>query len=110
MVEANACLEEVAEKQHCLKYFQESPYWAHPEAIILALLSDEDLEKRHWAVQKIMEIRQTTDGSALSEYFKDDVRTWKKVKLLFNPLPEHYKDMIGKKKSCPKNLGLPISS
>ena len=99
MVEANACLEEVAEKQHCLKYFQESPYWAHPEAILLALLSDEHPEKKHWAVQKIMEIRQNTDESVLSEYFKDGVRTWKKVTLLFNPLPGHYKDMIGKKKA-----------
>ena len=82
---------------HCLKYFQESPYWAHSEPILLALLSDEDPEMRHWAVEKITEIRQTTDGSTLSEYFKDDVRTWKKVTLLFNPLPGHYKDMIGKK-------------
>ena len=99
MVEANDCLEEVAEKVHCLKYFQESPYWAHSEAILLGLLSDEDPEMRLWAVQKIIEIRQNTDESVLSEYFKDDVRTWKKVKLLFNPLPEHYKDMIGKKKA-----------
>ena len=98
MVEANACLEEVAEKKHCLKYFQESPYWAHPEAILLALMSDEDPEKRHWAVQKIKKIRQ--DGPVLSsEYFKDGVRTWKKVTLMFNPLPGHYKDMIGKKKA-----------
>ena len=84
---------------HCLKYFQESPYWAHPEPILLALLSDKDPENRHWAVKKIMEIRQNSDGSALSEYFKDNVRTWKKVTLLFNPLPGHYKDMIGKKKA-----------
>ena len=95
MVEANACLEEVDEKVHCFHFFQQSPYWAHSEAILLALLSDKDPNMRKWAVQKIQEIRQNTDES-VSEYFKDDVRTWKKVTLLFNPLPKHYKDMIGK--------------
>ena len=95
MVEAEASLEENNEKLHCFHFFQQSPYWAHPEPILLALLSDEDLDMRQWAVQKIIRIRQTTDVEK-SEYFKDDVRTWKKVTLLYNPLPEHYKDMIGK--------------
>ena len=104
MVEANACLEEIAEKVHCFNFFQQSPYWAHPEAILLALLSDENPDMRQWGVQKIMEIRQA-DGEVLSEYFKDGVRTWKKVKLMFNPIPEHYKDMIGKKK-CLKYVAL----
>ena len=94
MVEANTCLEEEEEKIHCFHWFQQSPYWAHSEAILLALLSDKDQYMRIWAVQKINEIRQNTDES-VSEYFKDGVRTWKKVKLL-TPLPEHYKDMIGK--------------
>ena len=97
MVQADACLEEIEEKVHCFNFFQQSPYWAHPENILLALLSDKNPDMRVWAVQKIIEIRQTTDVP-LSEYFKDDVRTWKKVILLFNPLPEHYKDMIGKGK------------
>ena len=97
MVAADACLEENDEKVHCFNFFQFSPYWAHPENILLALLSDENPEMRHWAVNKIKEVRQTTDRP-VSEYFKDDVRTWKKPTLLFNPLPEHYKDMIGKKK------------
>ena len=92
MVEANACLEETEEKVHCFNFFQFSPYWAHPEAILLALLSDENPDMRLWAVQKITEIRQST--AVPSEYFKDNVRTWKKVTLLYNPLPEHYKDMI----------------
>ena len=94
MVEADACLEEVEEKEHCFNFFQFSPYWAHPEAILLALLSDEDSEKRNWAVQKIVDVRQKTDILE-SEYFKGDVRVWKKVTLLCNPMPEHYKDMIG---------------
>ena len=96
MVEANACLEKKEEKIHCFNYFQQSPYWAHPEAILLALLSDENPDMRIWAVQKIKEIRENTNDSVLSEYFNDGVRTWKKVTLLKNPLPEHYKDMIGK--------------
>ena len=95
MVEANACLKENEEKVHCFNYFQFSPYWAHPENILLALLSDDNPDMRKWAVQKIIKVRQT--DVTKSEYFKDDVRTWKKVKLLFNPMPEHYKDMIGKK-------------
>ena len=94
MVEAHACLERNDEKKHCFYYFQFSPYWAHPEAILLALLSDDNPDMRHWAVQKIIKVRQTTDVK-VSEYFKDDVRTWKKVTLLFNPMPVHYKDMIG---------------
>ena len=78
MVEANACLEEEDEKIKCVHFFQVSPYWAHSEAILLALLSDEDPEMRKWAVDKIEQLRQTaTDG----------VRVWKKVTLLFNPLP-----------------------
>ena len=97
---ANILEEEVNEKVHCFNFFQQSPYWAHSEAILLALLSDEDPDMRLWAVQKIVEIRQ--EESVPSEYFKDDVRTWKKVTLLKNPLSEHYKDMIGKKIS-PKN-------
>ena len=97
MVEANACLEEDAEKEHCFNYFQFSPYWAHPENILLALLSDENPDLRHWAVKKIIEVRQ--NGSISSEYFKDGVRTWQKVTLLVNPMPEHYKDMIGNKKA-----------
>ena len=96
MVEADACLEEMEEKDHCFNFFQYSPYWAHPEAILLALLSDENPDMRQWGVQKIMEIRQNNEPT-LSEYFKDNVRTWKKVTLLINPLPQHYKDMIGKK-------------
>ena len=48
---------------------------------------------RQWGVQKIIEIRQ--EESVPSEYFKDDVRTWQKVTLVY-PLPENYKDMIGK--------------
>ena len=91
MVEANACLEEEDEKIKCVHFFQVSPYWAHSEAILLALLSDEDPEMRHWAVDKILEIRRTTTE-------ENGVRVWKKVKLLFNPLPGHYKDMIGKRK------------
>ena len=91
---ANILEEEVNEKVHCFNFFQQSPYWAHSEAILLALLSDEDPDMRLWAVQKIVEIRQ--EESVPSEYFKDDVRTWKKVTLLKNPLSEHYKDMIGK--------------
>ena len=94
MVEANACLEEADEKVHCFNFFQQSPYWAHPEAILLALLSDDNPNMRHWGVQKIIKIRQTTDVT-VSEYFKDAVRTWKKVTLLKTPMPEHYKDMIG---------------
>ena len=97
MVEANACLEEDDEKLHCFNFFQFSPYWAHSENILLALLSDEHSDNRQWAVQKIVEIRQSTDASVLSEYFNDNVRVWKKVTLLSNPLPEHYKDMIGNK-------------
>ena len=87
MVEADACLEENAEKIKCLHFFQVSPYWAHPEAIILALLSDQDPEMRHLAVQKITKIRQEDE---------DGVRVWKKPTLLFHPIPVHYKDMIGK--------------
>ena len=64
----------------------------------MALLSDKNPAMRHWGVEKIKEIRQITDRP-VSEYFKDDVRTWQKVTLLFSPLPEHYKDMIGKKNS-----------
>ena len=94
MVEADACLEENEEKVHCFHFFQQSPYWAHPEAILLALLSDENPDMRRFAVQKIIEIRQTDVKK--SEHFKDDVRTWKKVTLI-KPPPEHYKDMIGKK-------------
>ena len=97
MVEANSCLELEAEKVHCFNYFQFSPYWAHPENILLALLSDDNPDMRNWAVQKIIEVRQ--NGSVPSEYFNDGVRTWQKVKLLFNPMPEHYKDMIGKNTS-----------
>ena len=94
MVEANACLEEEDEKIKCVHFFQVSPYWAHSEAILLALLSDEDPEMRKWAVDKIEQLRQTaTDG----------VRVWKKVTLLFNPIPDHYRDLIGKKK-CFKKL------
>ena len=94
MVEANACLEEVDEKAHCFNFFQFSPYWAHSEAILLALLSDEDPEMRNWAFQKIVKIRQ--EESVPSKYFKDSVRTWQKVTLRI-PLSDHYKDMIGKK-------------
>ena len=61
MVEANACLEENEEKVHCFNYFQQSPYWAHPENILLALLSDENPDMRQWGVQKIIEIRQFFD-------------------------------------------------
>ena len=104
MVKANACLEEVNEKVHCFNFFQQSPYWAHSEAILLALLSDEDPDMRLWAVQKIIKIRQ--EKSAPSIYFKDAVRTWQKVTLLRNPLPEHYKDMIGKNQSRTIKLSL----
>ena len=105
MVEANACLEENEEKIHCFNFFQQSPYWAHPEAILLALLSDEDPDMRKWAFNKIKEVRQITDRP-VSEYFKDDVRTWQKPTLLFNPLPEHYKDMIGNKTFNFKGLNI----
>ena len=105
MVEANACLEEIEEKVHCFNFFQQSPYWAHPEAILLALLSDENPDMRQWGVQKIIQIRQ--EESVPSEYFKDDVRTWQKVTLVSNPLPEHYKDMIGK--NTPKHIALVIN-
>ena len=96
MVQANACLEEIEEKEHCFNFFKFSPYWAHPENILLALLSDENLELRNWAVNKIKEVRQINDRPK-SEYFKDDVRTWKKPALVF-PLSEHYKDMMGKQR------------
>ena len=92
MVKADACLEEQDEKLKCVHFFQVSPYWAHSEAILLALLSDEDPNMRKWAVQKIMHLRQKATD-------KDGVRVWKKVTLLFNPLPDHYRDMIGKKES-----------
>ena len=90
MVEADACLEEEEEKLVCVHFLQVSPYWAHSEAILLALLSDEDPNMRKWAVQKIMDLRQKATD-------KDGVRVWKKVTLLFNPMPDHYRDMIGKK-------------
>ena len=89
LVEANACLEEEDEKLKCVHFFQVSPYWAHSEAILLALLSDEDPDMRKWAVQKIVQLRQKARD-------QDGVRVWKKVTLLFNPLPDHYRDMIGK--------------
>ena len=89
MVEANACLEEDDEKVKCVHFFQVSPYWAHSEAILLALLSDEDPEMRKWGVQKIIQLRQESTN-------EDGVRVWRKVNLLFNPIPNHYRDLIGK--------------
>ena len=90
MVKADACLEEQDEKLKCVHFFQVSPYWAHSEAILLALLSDPDPDMRLWAVEKIVQLRQKATE-------EDGVRIWKKVTLLFNPIPDHYRDMIGKK-------------
>ena len=92
MVEADACLEENEEKLKCLHFFQVSPYWAHSEAILLALLSENNPEMRLWAAQKIIKIRQEATD-------ENGVRVWKKPTLLFNPMPEHYKDMIGKRET-----------
>ena len=76
----------VSEWEHGTKYFQESPYFAHCEAIFLALLSDEDMTLRLWAAEKIIKIREENNP--------DVVRVWKKPVLVLDPIPEHYKDMI----------------
>ena len=83
IVQADECLEET-EKLHCQKYFQENSYWAHNEAITLALLSDDNMEMRQWAVDKIIQIRQETTDT-------DETRVWRKPTLKFEPLPKHYR-------------------
>ena len=49
----------------------------------LALLSDDDVEMRQWAVEKIIQIRQKVDT--------DEVRVWRKPTLKFEPFPKHYR-------------------
>ena len=93
MVQADECLEDkkvvfeekiTSEKLHCQKYFKENPYWAHNEAISLALLSDDDVEMRQWAVEKIIQIRQ-----GASDMY--ETRVWRKPTLKFEPFPKHYR-------------------
>ena len=81
MIEAHKGLNE-EEWDHGLKYFQESSYWAHCEAILLALLSEDDQALRIWAVNLIIQIRRDAKP--------DEVRWWKKPALIFDQMPEHY--------------------
>ena len=76
----------VSEWEHGIKYFQESPYFAHSESIFLALLTDVDISVRGWAAEKILKIREENNP--------DVVRVWKKVTLVLDPIPQHCKDMI----------------
>ena len=48
----------------------------------LALLSDDDVEMRQWAVKNIIKIRQEET---------DEVRVWRKPTLKFEPFPQHYR-------------------
>ena len=65
----------VSEWEHGIKYFQISPYFAHCEAIFLALLTDDELTLRLWAAEKILKIRQENENTRV-------VRVWKKVTLM----------------------------
>ena len=49
----------------------------------LALLSEDDMELRQWAVENILNIRQKVD--------MDEVRVWRKPTLIFEPFPKHYR-------------------
>ena len=51
----------------------------------LALLSDDDMEMRQWAVEKIIQIRQKVDMEEVR------VRVWRKPTLKFEPFPKHYR-------------------
>ena len=59
---------------------------AHWEAILLALLSENSQELRTWAVNLIIQIRQDSKPG--------EVRWWQKPNLIFDPMPEHYRDMV----------------
>ena len=82
MVQANKCLNQ-EEWLKAQKWFQVNPYWAHWEAILLALLSEDDRELRIWAVNKIIQIRQEAKPGV--------VRIWKKPILKLDQMPEHYR-------------------
>ena len=82
MIDARGCLNQ-KEWVHGRAYFQENSYWAHWEAILLALLSEDDPELRIWAVNLIIQIRQDAKP--------DEVRYWQKPNLIFDPMPEHYR-------------------
>ena len=53
---------------------------------MLALLSEDDQELRSWAVNMIIQIRRDAKPG--------EVRWWKKPELIFDPIPEHYRDMV----------------
>ena len=53
---------------------------------MLALLSEDDQELRMWAVNLIIQIRR--------DAIPDEVRWYQKPKLIFDPMPEHYRDMV----------------
>ena len=51
--------------------------------ISLALLADDDVEMRQWAVDRIIQIRLKDDT--------EQVRVWRKPTLKFEPMPKHYR-------------------
>ena len=53
---------------------------------MLALLSENDQELRMWAVNLIIQIRRDAKHG--------EVRWYQKPKLIFDPMPEHYRDMV----------------
>ena len=64
---------------------------------MLALLSENDQELRMWAVNLIIQIRRDAKHG--------EVRWYQKPKLIFDPMPEHYRDMVdwSKKENLTEN-------
>ena len=64
---------------------------------MLALLSENDQELRIWAVNLIIQIRLKSKPG--------EVRWWQKPNLIFDPMPEHYRDMVdwSKKENLTEN-------